>query len=70
MQKECDIPWCRIYITILNFVEEDRTRIVFTYRVTKERELESVVKREASLQPATSLTKTFCQLFFSLPSLN
>lgn len=42
-----------IYITILNFIEKDRTRIVFIYRMTKERELESVVKREASLQPAT-----------------
>lgn len=42
-----------IYITILNFIEKDRTRTVFIYRMTKERELESVVKREASLQPAT-----------------
>lgn len=60
-----------IYITILNFVEVDRAGIVFIYRMTKERELESVVKagRQVCTQPPFNQNFSPTIFFPFLPAL-
>lgn len=69
MRKEYESA---IYITILNFVEVgDRAGIVFIYRMTKERELESVVKagRQVCTQPPFNQNFSPTIFFPFLPAL-